>query len=98
MLTVLIGVLYLFRFIFGACVFSFLTVVIYRLPKGENLVYGRSHCPGCGRTLGAGELIPCISYLVQGGKCLGCKMKAVFPDRMSGRNCIYFMQRRNWQH
>lgn len=75
MLTLLTIVLYLFRFLFGACIFSFLTVVIYRLPKGENLVYGRSHCPGCGRTLGAGELIPCISYLVQGGKCLGCKMK-----------------------
>lgn len=75
MLTVLIGVLYLFRFIFGACIFSFLTVVIYRLPKGENLVYGRSHCPGCGRTLSAGELIPCISYLVQRGKCLGCGMR-----------------------
>lgn len=75
MLTVLIGIRYLFRFIFGACIFSFLTVVIYRLPKGENLVYGRSHCPGCGRTLSSGELIPCISYLVQGGKCLGCGMK-----------------------
>lgn len=75
MITVLIGILYLFRFIFGACIFSFLTVVIFRLPKGEELVYGRSHCPGCGRVLGAGELIPCISYLVQGGKCLGCGMK-----------------------
>ncbi len=75
MLTVLIGVLYLFRFIFGACVFSFLTVVIYRLPKGENFVYGRSHCPDCGRMLSAGELIPCVSYLVQRGRCLGCGMR-----------------------
>ena len=75
MVTVLVGMLYLFRFIFGVCIFSFLTVVIYRLPKGENIVYGRSHCPGCGRTLGAGELIPCVSYLVQGGECLGCGMK-----------------------
>ncbi len=75
MLMVLTAVLCLFRFISGACIFSFLTVVIHRLPKGERLVYGRSHCPGCGRKLGPRELIPCISYLVQGGKCLGCKMK-----------------------
>lgn len=75
MLTALIGMLYLFRFIFGTCMFSFLTVVVYRLPKGESLVYGRSHCPGCGKALSAGELIPCVSYLVQRGKCLGCGMR-----------------------
>ena len=43
MVTVLVGMLYLFRFIFGVCIFSFLTVVIYRLPKGENIEIGRAH-------------------------------------------------------
>lgn len=71
-LTVLEGILWVFRFSMGACLFSFLNVVIYRLPRGESVVRGRSHCPDCGRILTARELIPCVSFLVQGRKCLGC--------------------------
>ncbi|MBB6445867.1 leader peptidase (prepilin peptidase)/N-methyltransferase [Bacillus benzoevorans] len=33
----------------------------------------RSHCPQCGHTLGALELIPVLSYVFQGGKCRQCK-------------------------
>ena len=72
MIAVLNGILWLLRFAIGACVFSFFNVVIYRLPKGESVVHGRSHCMGCGKTLTAGELIPCVSYLIQGKKCRGC--------------------------
>lgn len=75
MIMILEGVLWGFRFLMGACIFSFLNVVIYRLPLGESVVYGRSHCPGCGRPLTARELIPCVSYLLQRGKCSGCGMK-----------------------
>ena len=64
-----------FRFAVGACIFSFLNVVIYRLPAGESIVKGRSHCPSCGKNLTAKELIPCISYLIQRRKCIGCKSK-----------------------
>lgn len=67
--------LWSFRFAVGACVFSFLNVVIYRLPAGESMVKGRSHCMTCGKILGAKELIPCISYLMQRGRCAGCKSK-----------------------
>ena len=72
MIAALNGILWLLRFAIGACVFSFLNVVIYRLPQGESVVHGRSHCMGCGKTLTAGELIPCVSYLIQGKKCRGC--------------------------
>lgn len=82
MIAVLNGCLWLLRFAAGACVFSFFNVVICRLPKGESVVHGRSHCVSCGRTLTAGELIPCVSYLIQGRKCRGCGAK------ISGR---YFM-------
>lgn len=81
-IVVLEGILWGFRFILGACIFSFLNVVIYRLPRGESVVRGRSHCPDCGRVLTARELIPCVSYLIQGRKCLGC------GGRISGR---YFL-------
>ena len=73
-IAVLEGILWLFRFLLGACIFSFLNVVVYRLPRGESIVRGRSHCPGCGRTLAAGELIPLVSFLVQRRKCRGCGM------------------------
>ena len=72
MLYIAYAVLWLLRFALGACVFSFLGVVVWRLPRRESVVKGRSHCQVCGRTLSAAELIPCLSYLLQGGKCRGC--------------------------
>lgn len=62
-------------FLIGASIFSFLTVVTDRLPKGENLVRGRSHCDHCGKTLSPAELIPVVSYLALGGKCKACRTK-----------------------
>ena len=45
MILFLEGILWLFRFTLGACIFSFLHVIACRLPKGESAVRGRSHCP-----------------------------------------------------
>src|SRR5512135_674388 len=59
-------------FLVGACIGSFLNVVIYRLPRGESIVSPRSRCPGCGRQIGALENIPIISFIALGGKCAGC--------------------------
>lgn len=75
MLWLLEGMLWVLRFLIGASVFSFFNVVILRLPEGESVVKGRSHCPGCGRLLTAWEMIPCISYLALKGRCRGCKEK-----------------------
>jgi leader peptidase (prepilin peptidase)/N-methyltransferase len=63
----------LFRFFAGASIFSFLHVVTCRLPAGEPVVCGRSHCPECGKILTGFELIPCLSYVLQKGKCRACK-------------------------
>lgn len=82
MIVMLNGLLWLLRFAMGASIFSFFQVVACRLPIGESVVRGRSHCPGCGRVLTAAELIPCISYVVQGGKCRGCGGK--IPVRYLG--------------
>lgn len=73
MIIMLEGCLGLLRFFMGASIFSFLNVVICRLPRGESVVGGRSRCMTCGRTLSPKELIPLISFLVQRGKCRGCK-------------------------
>lgn len=79
MLVFLEGILWVIRFFFGACIFSFLNVVIDRLPRSESVVRGRSHCTSCGRELTGWELIPCVSYLCLGGRCKGCKSR--IPSR-----------------
>lgn len=62
-----------FVFIFGTVIGSFLNVVIYRTPRHESLIKGRSHCTSCGAQIKNRDLIPVISWLCLGGKCRSCK-------------------------
>ncbi|MCI5146629.1 MAG: prepilin peptidase [Candidatus Electrothrix sp. AR3] len=66
---------FIYSFIFGALVGSFLNVVIYRLPEDESVVFPASHCPKCGTDLHWYENIPILSYLALQGKCRTCKVK-----------------------
>ena len=59
--------------LFGALIGSFANVVIYRLPRGESVAFPGSHCPNCGHTLGALELVPVVSWAALGARCRGCK-------------------------
>lgn len=59
---------------FGLAIGSFFTVCVSRWPAGESLVAPRSHCP-CGRTLSWYELIPVVSWTLQGGRCRGCHVR-----------------------
>ncbi|MDD5761307.1 MAG: prepilin peptidase [bacterium] len=59
-------------FLLGACIGSFLNVVIHRLPRGESIVSPRSRCPGCGRAIRSWENIPMASFIALRGKCAGC--------------------------
>jgi leader peptidase (prepilin peptidase)/N-methyltransferase len=60
---------------------SFLTVVVYRVPRGESLVAPRSRCPSCGRQLRAIDNVPVVSWLLLGGRCHFCRAKisVVYP-------------------
>jgi leader peptidase (prepilin peptidase)/N-methyltransferase len=58
--------------ILGFCIGSFLNVVIYRLPRGESIVTGRSHCTHCGKMIAWYDLVPLVSYLLLGGRCRDC--------------------------
>jgi len=58
-------------FIFGTVVGSFLNVLVLRYNTGRSLA-GRSGCFSCGKKLAWYELIPVLSYLLQGGRCRGC--------------------------
>ena len=59
----------------GACVGSFLNVVIYRLPKKESLIRPGSHCPSCNSPIRWYHNIPIFGYLVLRGRCSDCGEK-----------------------
>ena len=58
---------------FGACVGSFLNVVIYRLPAGLSLVTPPSRCPHCEHRLASYENLPILGWLWLRGRCRKCK-------------------------
>ncbi len=62
---------YIILFIFGAIAGSFLNVVALRWDVGN--FGGRSKCPNCSKTLEWYELIPILSFILQRGKCKGCR-------------------------
>lgn len=67
--------LYAFCFILGLVLGSFFNVVGQRVPAKQSIITPRSACPRCQHKLSAGELIPLLSYIIQGGKCRNCKAK-----------------------
>lgn len=73
LLVVLEALLCALAFMFGACIFSFLNVIVYRLPRKLSFVKGFSMCPSCGQRLKAPDLVPVFSYLFLRGKCRYCK-------------------------
>jgi leader peptidase (prepilin peptidase)/N-methyltransferase len=66
---------------FGLAVGSFMTVAVYRLPKGESVLRPRSRCPECGAEIGARDNIPVFSWLLLGGRCRRCgeRISAEYP-------------------
>lgn len=62
-----------FIFAFGACVGSFLNVVIYRLPREKSLVSPPSACPSCGTPIRFYDNIPLLSWVILRAKCRACK-------------------------
>lgn len=51
---------------------SFVNMAADRLPRGESLVFPRSHCRSCGRQLNLVDLFPVGGYVVRRGRCAGC--------------------------
>ena len=64
-LTIAAGVL-------GACIGSFLNVVIYRVPAEESIVSPLSRCPHCKTPIRPRDNIPIVSYFILKGKCRDC--------------------------
>lgn len=68
-------IFYIFVFIFGVIIGSFLNVVIFRYNTGTSIVHGRSMCFSCNKKLSWYNLIPVVSFILQQGKCFSCKSK-----------------------
>lgn len=83
-----------FIFLVGLCVGSFLNVLIDRLPKGQNVLMGRSHCDFCKKILRWYELIPLLSFVLQAGRCRRChqKLSLQYPlvELVTGIGFVFF--------
>lgn len=62
----------LFTMIIGACVGSFLNVVVYRIPEGKSVVTPPSACPNCNHGLAWYDNVPVLGWLWLRGKCRYC--------------------------
>lgn len=66
---------FVFIFIFGAAIGSFLNVLILRIPRDESVSFPASHCMSCNTPLRAWHNVPILSWLFLRGKCAFCGAK-----------------------
>lgn len=66
------GFLALWLFAVGACVGSFVNVVVLRLPAGESIVRTGSRCPVCLHPIRWFDNIPIMSWLILRARCRDC--------------------------
>ena len=57
----------------GACIGSFLNVVVWRPPRQESVVWPGSHCPNCGHGVRWHDNIPVLGWMALAGRCRDCR-------------------------
>ncbi|MDB5104754.1 MAG: Prepilin peptidase [Fibrobacteres bacterium] len=62
----------LFGGLFGLMVGSFFNVVIYRMPRGESVIWPPSRCMGCGYQIKFYQNVPVLAWILLRGKCKSC--------------------------
>lgn len=67
--------MWVFIFLFGLAIGSFLNVCIYRIPRAGVSIHSprRSFCPECSEPISPYDNIPILSYLLLRGKCRHCR-------------------------
>jgi len=63
---------WIWSFVVGCCIGSFLNVVALRLQREEDFIRGHSHCVECLHELSWKDLIPVLSWIWLRGKCRYC--------------------------
>jgi len=71
-----------FIFIFGLFIGSFLNLLIDRLPRGEQVLKGRSHCDKCKKDILWHDLFPVVSWFVLKGRCRFCRFPIPFRNTL----------------
>jgi prepilin signal peptidase PulO-like enzyme (type II secretory pathway) len=56
----------------GLMIGSFINLAADRMPRGESILWPRSHCRACGRQLNAVDLLPVLGYVLRRGRCASC--------------------------
>ena len=67
--------MYIFMFILGSVIGSFICVYVNRSINKESIIKPRSHCDMCGKSLKPYDMIPIVSFIVLEGKCRYCHKK-----------------------
>lgn len=65
----------LLLFIIGCFFGSFLCLLVDRFVRREQVFFGRSRCEHCKHVLAPLDLVPILSYVLNGGKCKYCHAK-----------------------
>lgn len=71
-------VFFLYAGFLGACIGSFLNVVVYRWPLGLSIVSPPSRCPRCSKRLLARDNIPVLGWILRRGRCRWCDQPISF--------------------
>lgn len=94
------ALLYIFVFLYGIVIGSFLNVCIYRIPKKESVVTVGSHCMSCNHKLAWYDLFPLFSFLFLKGRCRYCgtKLSAQYPlvEAVNGLLYVIVFAVRGW--
>lgn len=87
------GIIALFVFAIGACIGSFLNVVIYRVPLKISIVHPRSSCPSCQKPIPLVFLIPIVGFFLSLRKCKYCQspisFQYLFVELLAGSGTLY---------
>ncbi len=66
------GVVMLTFLALGGTIGSFLNVVIYRVPRGQPLLWPPSSCASCGTRIQGKDNIPVLGWILLSGRCRTC--------------------------
>jgi leader peptidase (prepilin peptidase) / N-methyltransferase len=80
-------------FLGGLLIGSFVTVVGYRVPRGESIVAGRSRCTSCGARIAAYDNVPVLSWVILRGRsrCCGDRISPRYPLTELGLAALYLV-------